>query len=49
MQGLSFYIRIKITLPFYSTELLPAIPAKDETSETIVRNLYCPFPYVHDS
>ena len=25
------------------------LPTKDETSETIVQNLYCLFPYIHDS
>ena len=24
------------------------LPEKDETSETIVRDLYCLFPYIHD-
>ena len=24
------------------------LPTKDETSETIVRNLYCLFPFIHD-
>ena len=25
------------------------LPAKDETSETIVRDIYCLFPYIYDS
>ena len=25
------------------------LPTKDETSKTIVRNLYCLFPYIYDS
>ena len=25
------------------------LPTKNETSETIVRNLYCLFPYIHGS
>ena len=25
------------------------LPTMDETSETIVRNLYCLFTYIHDS
>ena len=29
--------------------LYTGLPTKDETSETIVRNLHCLFPYIHNS
>ena len=29
--------------------LFTGLPTKDETLETTVRNLYCLFPYIHDS
>jgi len=43
------YIREFLTIVLIFISIQTGLPTKDQTSDTSVRNLYSPFPYIHNS
>ena len=43
------YIREFLTIVLIFISIQTGLPTKDQTSDTSERNLYSPFPYIHNS